>query len=163
MKTEIGEYIVGAYLKVIKKCDFIGYNVRPPGGGIKGLGEMDVVGLNFEKKIAYICEVTTHILGLRYGNYKKTIKRIKEKHQRQREYAKTCLKDFREIHFMFWSPRVPKGSLCDGLKQFKKLELIINKEYTESIDELIEKAGKITNDMGNPFFRSLQILERLRR
>jgi hypothetical protein len=27
MKTEIGEYSIGAYLKIIKKC--VDYNVRP--------------------------------------------------------------------------------------------------------------------------------------
>jgi hypothetical protein len=36
IKTEIGEYIVGAYLKIIKKCDFVDYNVRLPLGGLKG-------------------------------------------------------------------------------------------------------------------------------
>ncbi|MDD5659927.1 MAG: hypothetical protein PHR39_07990 [Actinomycetota bacterium] len=40
IKTDIGEYIVGAYLKVIKKCDFIDYNARPPGGGLEGLNEL---------------------------------------------------------------------------------------------------------------------------
>jgi len=163
MKTEIGEYIVGAYLKVIKNCDFIDYNVRPPGGGMEGLGEMDVVGFNFKTKTAYICEVTTHILGLNYGDYQKTIKRVKEKHQRQKEYVKKYLEDFHEIHFMFWSPIVPEGSLTNELKQMEKLELVVNKEYTKCIDELKEKAKKIASDIGNPFFRSLQILERLRR
>jgi hypothetical protein len=37
IKTDIGEYIVGAYLKVIKKCDFIDYNSRPPVGGLEDL------------------------------------------------------------------------------------------------------------------------------
>jgi hypothetical protein len=46
MKT--GEYFVGAYLKSVKDCDFIDYNVRIPGGGLKGLSELDVVGLNFK-------------------------------------------------------------------------------------------------------------------
>ena len=45
MKTEMGEYIGGAYLKIIKKCDFVDYNVRPPTGGLEGLQELDVVGL----------------------------------------------------------------------------------------------------------------------
>jgi hypothetical protein len=35
IKTDIGEYIVGAYLKVIKKCDIIYYNDRSPVGGLK--------------------------------------------------------------------------------------------------------------------------------
>ena len=43
------------------------------------------------------------------------------------------------------------------------LNLVINKEYTARIDKLREQAGKLTHDTGNPLFRSLQILERLRR
>ncbi len=35
MFTYIGEFIVGAYLQLIEECDFIDYNVRPPGGGLK--------------------------------------------------------------------------------------------------------------------------------
>ena len=30
MKTEMGEYIVGAYLKLVEGCDVVDYNVRPP-------------------------------------------------------------------------------------------------------------------------------------
>lgn len=29
MITDVGEYIVGAYLKVIEGCDVIDYNARP--------------------------------------------------------------------------------------------------------------------------------------
>jgi hypothetical protein len=64
MKTEIGEYIVGVYLKLIKKCDFIEYNARPSGGGLVGLNELDVIGFDFKSKTVYLCEVTTHISGL---------------------------------------------------------------------------------------------------
>ena len=45
MPTEMGEYLVGAYLKIIKECDFVDYNVRQPGGGLEGLNELDVIGL----------------------------------------------------------------------------------------------------------------------
>jgi hypothetical protein len=38
IKTDIGEYIVGAYLKVIEKCDFIDYNARPPVAVLESLG-----------------------------------------------------------------------------------------------------------------------------
>ena len=97
MKTDIGEYIVGAYLKVIEECDVVDYNVRKPGGGIAGLGELDVIGLNFETKTAILCEVTTHIRGLLYVDNKTTIKKIKEKHERQKDYSKNHLKDFNNI------------------------------------------------------------------
>ena len=87
MLTEIGEYIVGAHLQLIEECDFIDYNVRPPGGGLKGLGELDVIALNFDTNTAYLCEVTTHIRGLLYKNNQETVARIKRKHKRQKEYA----------------------------------------------------------------------------
>lgn len=65
MAVEMGEYVAGAYLKLVLGCDFIDYNVRPPGGGLEGLGELDVVGLDFKAQTAYLCEVTTHVRGLR--------------------------------------------------------------------------------------------------
>jgi hypothetical protein len=89
MLTDIGEYFVGAYLQLLEWCDFVDYNVRSRGGGLKGLGELDVVGLNFESKTAYVCEVTTHILGLIYKTRQETVARIKKKHEVQKEYAAT--------------------------------------------------------------------------
>jgi hypothetical protein len=41
--------------------------------------------------------------------------------------------------------------------------MIINEEYTRCIDELKIKAKELTNDLGNPFFRVLQILEHLKK
>ena len=71
MKTEMGEYLVGAYLRIIKGCDFIDYNVRRPGGGMSGLDELDVIGLDFKDRTAYLCEVTTHLDGLLIGKIMK--------------------------------------------------------------------------------------------
>ena len=68
MATEVGEYIVGAYLRFIEKCDVVDYGVRTPGGGLKGLNELDVIGLSFKSSTAFLCEVTTHIRGTLYGN-----------------------------------------------------------------------------------------------
>jgi len=162
IKTDIGEYIVGAYLKIIEECGFIDYNVRPPGGGLKGLNELDVVGLDFKNKIAYLCEVTTHITGLLYKDNKTTIEKIKKKYKRQKEYANKYLSDFPKRYFMFWSPVVPKGYVTKELEKIDGLELVINKKYAQCIDELRLKAKELTNDVGNPFFRILQILEHLR-
>ena len=33
MATEIGEYIVGAFLKFERGCGVVDYNARPPGSG----------------------------------------------------------------------------------------------------------------------------------
>ena len=162
IKTDIGEYIVGAYLKIIIKCDFVDYNVRPPGGGLEGLNELDVVGLDFKNETTYLCEVTTHIRGVLYKDNKTTIEKIKKKYMRQKEYANKYLPGFLKRHFMFWLPVVPKGYITKELEKIDGLELIINKKYAQYIDELRIKAKELTNDVGNPFFRILQILEHLR-
>ena len=165
MHTDIGEYIVGAYLKIIEECDFVDYNVRFPGGGLAGLNELDVLGLDFKNKEAYLCEVTTHIRGLSYGDNRKTVDRIIDKHERQKQYAKDNLGDFKKRIYMFWSPVVPIGYLTRNLSnhpKLRELHLVINDKYTQSINALIKQAKKETKDTGNLFFRVLQILEHLK-
>ena len=163
MKTDIGEYIAGAYLKLIKECEAVDYNVRSPGGGLEGLNELDVIGLSFNKQTVYLCEVTTHIRGTLYKDNKTTVERIKKKYEWQKSYAKRYLPQFPIRHFMFWSPVVPVGYITNELKEIDGLELIINQEYTKCVEELRKKARKMTQDTNNPFFRVLQILEHLRK
>jgi hypothetical protein len=162
MITDVGEYIVGAYLKIIKNCDFIVYNERFPGGGIKGLNELDVVGIDHKLNRVYLCEVTTHIRGVLYKDNETTVKKIIQKYELQQEYAGQVLTDFKNKHFMFWSPVVPKGYVTEQLVEIDGLEAVINEKYTEAIAELWEVASKTTHQSGNPFFRILQILTHLR-
>jgi hypothetical protein len=163
MSAEMGEFLVGVYLKVIEGCDFIGYNVRPPGGGLKGLEELDVVGLHFDTRTAFLCEVTTHITGLLYVNKTTTVQRIASKHLRQKAYAEAQLKEFPDRRYQFWSPVVPRGYLTRELATIDPaLELVINEEYARRIEELRKAARHRTNDENNPAFRLLQILAHLR-
>ncbi len=162
MLTNIGEYIVGAYLKVKLECDFVDYNVRPPGGGLTGLEELDVIGINFGSDTVYLCEVTTHIRGVLYKNTQETISRIQKKFERQKRYAEEYLSNFSRRQFMFWSPVVPKGKITRGLAEIEGLELYINERYKECIEELREFARSTTHDVQNPVVRLLQILEHLR-
>ena len=164
MKTEIGEYVVGACLKLLKGCDFVDYNVRRPGGGLAGLNELDVMGLDFKNKTVYLCEVTTHLDGLLYGSSRiTTVERIGTKYSKMQEYADNHLSDyFTNRHFMFWSP-VVTPSPKDELKKIKGLELVINDDYAAYIGLLQEFAKKATYDTGNPAVRVLQILGHLRR
>lgn len=164
MRPEVGEELVGAYLKVIEQCDVISYNVRPRGGGLKGLEELDVVGLRFGDSTAFLCEVTTHIGGLLYKDNPTTVQRITEKHERQRRYAEQELRTFRERRFQFWSPNVPRGYLTQHLAKLGPgLELVINGEYARRVDQLRDAARLQMNNEGNDVFRLLQILEHLRR
>ena len=164
MKTEIGEYVVGAYMKLILNCDVVDYNVRDRSGTkLQALGELDVIGLRFNDRAAYICEATTHIRGIQYGTSEVTIKKICDKHERQKDYAKKNLKDFTQHHFMLWSPRVTSKKVLAGLSKVKSLELIINEVYTAKVDELVAYAKNNAGDTNNPFMRSLQLLQALKR
>ena len=102
MNAEMGELLVGAYLQLIEGCDFVGYNVRAPGGKLPGLDELDVVALRFIDNTAYLCEVTTHIAGTLYGNsYDSTLKRIQTKFEKQKVYAAKYLENFGKHVFQF--------------------------------------------------------------
>lgn len=160
MNTTMGEYLVGAYLKEQLACDVVDYNVRPPGGGLGGLAEFDVIGLRFRDRRVYLCEVVTHLDGMNYGNNQKNVERIRAKHERQKQYAKEHLAQFTP-EYMLWSPRVAVGYATEGLAQIETLQLYINERYTQCVQDLRRLAKGTTRDAGNPFFRVLQILEHL--
>ncbi len=162
--TEMGEFLVGAWLKVIRKCDFIQYNARLPEPGLPGLGEVDVIGLDLKNKAAYLCEVTTHLQGLGYVDYPTTMKKLHAKFERDKAFADKMLKDFHTRKYMLWSPVVPEGKLTARLVELENdgVELVINKKYTERVEELKKAAHERKNDTGNPAFRLLQILAHMR-
>ena len=164
MAAEMGDLFVGAFLKEVRSCDLVDYNVRPPGGGRAGQFEFDVLGLRFGDGTAFLCEVATHLKGLNYGvgSNQAILDKIKDKHRRQRDYASDHLGKFPNLHYMLWSPRVPKGFLTKGLARLEGLELVVNEDYTRAVAELRDRAGNTTRRTGNDFFRALQILEYLR-
>jgi hypothetical protein len=162
MLTDIGEFIVGAHLQLTEGCDVLDYNVRTPGGGIEGLNELDVIGLNFKTNTAYLCEVTTHIRGVLYKNNQETVRRIKKKHANQIAYSKKYLEHFENHRYMFWSPVVPVGYVTKHLAEIDTLESVINGKYKQCIDDLRKLAKETTYDARNPFFRMLQIIEHMR-
>ena len=161
MMTDIGEYVVGAYLQLKLGCDVVDYNVRPPGGGLKGLEELDVIGLRLSTHQAFLCEVTTHIRGLLYVDNQTTVERIAKKFERQKLYGAQYLEQF-ECEYMFWSPVVPVGYITKGLEELEDLQLVINGEYKRRVEELRQLAATTTHDTRNPVFRVLQIIEHLR-
>lgn len=158
----MGELVAGAYLKLCLGYAFVDYNVRPPGGGLGGLEELDVIGLDPDSGRAYLCEVTTHIRGLQYKSNEETIARVRKKHLRQRAYAERYLASFRQREYSLWSPVVPEGALTTGLAKIQGLTLVINQEYAKRVEELRSLARENAHDSGNDFFRALQILEHLR-
>ena len=62
--TNTGEEIVAAYLEYIEQCEFIQKNLYTP----EVQGEIDVVGINHNKKRIYACEVAIHLRQLPINN-----------------------------------------------------------------------------------------------
>jgi hypothetical protein len=111
-----------------------------------------------------LCEVTTHLRGVLYGTYQKTLEKIQAKFERDKEFAAKGARGLPHRRYMLWSPVVPKGRLTLQLTELERkgVELVVNKNYAERMKELTKVAREKANDTGNPAFRLLQILEHLR-
>ena len=171
-----GEHLVGQYLRIVEKCDFVEYNLQTK----FVQGEIDVVGINSAKKQIYICEVATHLeTGLQYtkNNRPDNIERFKSKFIKNIEYANQNFQEYK-CHYMLWSPiiKVPKKEDSKynqekDLQEIKaflhdefnvELELVYNEKYLDCINKLRDEAKKTTQEMSSPIMRFLQIEEKLK-
>ena len=171
-----GEHLVGQYLKAIKHCDFVEYNLQTK----FTQGEIDVVGIDSTRRQVYICEVATHLeTGLQYvkNNRPNNVERFISKFSKNIEYAKRNFREY-ECHYLLWSPiiRIPKKEDAENnqmrdlqeIKVFLKkkfdveLELIYNQGYLDCIRELREVAMNTTQEISSPIMRFLQIEEKLK-
>lgn len=162
---DIGESLVGSYLRYIEGCPIVLYNsfldAQP--------GEVDVVAFKPQpqpggQREIFLCEVTTHTQGF---NTKTTL-RLAEKFERVREFAAATFAD--EQHRYQWgSPVVQPRAIAvmDELTdawtgQGRLLEFIVNAEYTRRVDQLVQHARANTKPTSEPGYRMLQILTSLR-
>ncbi|MBK9564137.1 MAG: hypothetical protein IPO37_02720 [Saprospiraceae bacterium] len=168
----IGEEIVGSYLQYIKNCEFIQKNLYTP--DIQG--EIDVVGIDVNKKVIYVCEVAIHLItGLQYTKEKRpnNVNKLIEKFSKDIEYTNKYFSDYTKI-FMFWSPIVKnqssdsKYNQMNDILEIKKIikkkykvevEAIINEKFLECLKELREYAKTETKDIKSPIIRLYQIEE----
>jgi hypothetical protein len=167
-----GERLVGDYLRHIKGCDFINFNVYTPAEQ----GEIDVVGVAHVKKQAYICEVVTHLTtGIQYVKNKRpdTSDRLIKKFLKNVHYGTQTFPDY-IVSYMLWSPVVRRSSGKPEYDQFRHLRrvegeiraqtgvginLVINNDYLNAIGELRAFAGTETKELKSPVMRFLQIEE----
>ena len=161
----MGEYLVSAYLRLIESCDIVEYNFVLP-RQIDSQGEIDVVGLNFQERKLYLCEVTTHLQTMNYGSRDETTQKIKQKLLRNHKYAETVFPDWKACH-MIWAPTVGQTMTNDLevlINDLNNIDVtfIFNEEYARRVLKLIEMAVHDIKDYKEPFFRSLQILTHLR-
>jgi hypothetical protein len=174
----IGETLVGDYLKVILDCDFVEYNLYTP----DVQGEIDVVGINAKGKKIYICEVATHLVtGLMYVNQKENtpdnVDRFVKKFTKNIDYANNYFPEY-EKRFMLWSPIVKnqktgaKFNQTNDIAKIKtkirgdfqvEIEVICNQDYMDCLNRLREYARKETKELKSPVLRLFQIEEKLTR
>lgn len=166
---DIGESIVGAYMRYIRECQVVVYNTFLR----DRQGEIDVVALKTgEPRNVWLCEVTTHIGGMLYvgsGGSDGTVAKLRDKLARAREFAAVTFPGD-VLHFEIWSPRVAKGKLTDSfellgqeaLEMGMDLNFVINEDYTERMRELLEHARRNPSATSEPAYRMLQVLTHLR-
>lgn len=169
----IGEEIVAAFLQVFKHCEFVELNRKIP----NKQGDIDVIGIDINKKILYVCEVTIHILGLQYVNSRdkqpENVERLVKKFSKSIEYVQEHYKDYK-INLMFWSPIVKnqkEGSKHNQLRDIEQLKQIIkdkynlevfeviNEKFLEYFNDLRKYASENKIDFKSPVLRLLQIEE----
>lgn len=170
-----GEQLVGEYLRAVKNCDFVEYNLQTK----FVQGEIDVVGIDSNSKKVYICEVATHLeTGLQYvkDNKPDNVNRFVSKFEKNIEYAKIHFADF-EIIYMLWTPiiRIPKkeNTIHNQLQDINTIQnkimdkhnihidIVYNERFLECITELRKIARSTTQAMSSPIMRFLQIEEKL--
>jgi len=143
-----GEELVGEYLRCIRSCEFVQYNLQTS----EVQGEIDVIGINMANRTLYVCEVAVHLVtGLQYVKNKRpdNIDRFISKFTKDIQYARTALPDYQHV-FMLWSPIVKRRAnpqydqmshvtaIHDKLRDDfdVDLQLIINERVQECITEL---------------------------
>ena len=174
--SNIGEEIVGCYLQDIVGCNFVQYNLHHP----DVQGEIDVIGLDMEKQVVYICEVVTHVVtGLLYTKNKLpvNVEKLMSKFEKDIKYARDHFKGFKQI-FMLWSPIVKSAGRSAKLNQMKdvqevkrrlksrfkvNLDLVINERYLTCLEQLREFAGRETKAHTSSVLRLMQIEEKTRK
>lgn len=171
-----GERLVGDYLRYINDCDFIDFNVYTKAVQ----GEIDVIGVDLEKRKAYICEVVTHLTtGIQYVKNAKpdTAERLIKKFMRDIQYGQRAFCDY-TVSYMLWSPVVHRSTGKPQYDQFAHLkrisneikdktgieiEFVVNQDFLDAINSLRVFAGDEPKELKSPVMRFLQIEERCRK
>ena len=172
-----GEHLVGQYLREVKECDFVEFNLQTK----FVQGEIDVVGIDSVKDIVYICEVATHLeTGLQYvkDSQPDNINRFVKKFEKNIEYAERNFDGYEKI-YMLWTPiiRIPKrdNTKHNQLKDIEEIilsikkstgveiEAIYNEKFYSCIQDLRAVASNTTQAMTSPIMRFLQIEEKLKK
>ncbi len=171
-----GERLVGDYLRYIKGCDFIDFNVYTK----LVQGEIDVIGVDHAKKRAYICEVVTHLkTGIQYVKNARpdTADQLIKKFVKDINYGAAAFRGY-TILYMLWSPVVHRAQGNPQYDQFAHfarvgdeiksktgvvIQFVTNEAYLEAMEALRTFASHESKELKSPVMRFLQIEEWCRR
>lgn len=161
---DIGESLVGSYLRYIENCDFVHYETYD-----EGQGELDVLGMRIPDKRVWLCEVAIHLDGLEYGKgYEGSRDKVQQKIDRAEVLAQRLFSE-QQATYEFWTPRVPKGlaAMLTELEQSYTargldVSMVMNERFTDRINVLRERAARNMKATAEPAYRLLQILAHLR-
>jgi len=154
---DVGESLVGAYMRQVRGCHTVAFNTFLP----QGQGELDVVGVaNSPDGVeVWMAEVAIHLDSLNYGGYAKTVDKVSTKVAAARAYASQVYRDVTPT-VELWSPVVPSG-LVSALAAVE-VDLIVNDDFTARVNGLAELAKAHTKMTGDDAYRFLQLLTHLR-
>jgi hypothetical protein len=172
----VGEEIVGEWLRHFRGCPFVAYNVPTT----ESQGEIDVVAIDPFKKTLFVCEVCVHLTtGVQYvgrSGEVDNVSRFIAKFGKGVAYAKSGFPDYQHV-FMLWSPIAKQkknpatcqvrqlGSVKEQLAATLgvELELVLNEAFARCRSELREFAGAETKELKSPVLRLMQIEEYLKK
>ena len=172
----VGEQIVSSYLKYVRDCEFIQTNLYT----LETQGEIDVIGIDLDKRKLYVCEVAIHLTtGLQYTKDKRpnNISKLSEKLSRDIEYARKYFKDY-DAEFMLWSPVVKLrknspiynqiGHLDEIARSIHeshntKITFVVNDKFQSCLQEMRNYAKSQSAELKCPVMRLFQIEEALKK
>lgn len=172
----IGEEICGEWLKHIKGCEFVTYNLKVDRGG-----EIDVVGIDIKDRHVYVCEVAIHLqTGIRYVDPKTkrpdNVNRFTKKFLKDCNYIRKAFPGYKAT-YMLWSPIVrvqkqeTKYNQMEALQQVVancrdqhgiEVALVINQTFWDCLEELRNHARKESKELFSSVMRYMQIETKLR-
>lgn len=156
--TDMGESLVGAYMRQVRGCHTVAYNTFLP----RAQGELDVIAVSAgdDREVrVWLAEVAVHLEGLNYGGYERTAGKVRTKVAAALDYAGEIYPQA-ECAVEFWSPVVPAGLV--KLLADCGATLVVNDTFTDRLQQLIDEARSTTKTTGEPAFRLLQILTHVR-
>jgi hypothetical protein len=167
MSEEIGENLVGAYLRHVLGCELLLFNTCLP----SDQGEIDVIGIRLgPPRDVYFAEVSSNLDGMLYGNgngngNKDTGQKVRDQLLRAQRFAKEKFHGDQH-HFQIWSPKVAKGALTEEFATIAaefaardvRLTFMVNGAYGDAVQELIGVARSSRASTSDPAFWLLQVL-----